>query len=83
MRGRNSCSGFLPTLILVGKQGLKDSHDSSAPESSVSLQIPGLKKVFGKAVQQSKAAVETKPAAAPEKVRGLAAARSSIGYGDD
>jgi hypothetical protein len=47
-------------------QGLKDSHDSSSPEP-ISFKIPGLKKVIGEAVQQSKAAIDTPAAAAPQQ----------------
>lgn len=47
-------------------QGLKDSHDSSSPEP-ISFKIPGLKKVIGGAVQQSKAAVDKPAVAAPQQ----------------
>ena len=68
-----SATAFLELVDreIVCVQGLKESHDSSAPNSG--LQIPGLNKVLGKAVQQVKAAVETKPAA--PKVRAASQGR--------
>jgi hypothetical protein len=61
----NLHDSFLDPFLRLN-QGLKDSHDSSSPEP-ISFKIPGLKKVIGGAVQQSKAAIDTPAAAAPQQ----------------